>query len=96
MVGASGKAVFVNNGCNSCHTLKAAGATAKIGPDLDNLKQEAQRAGQPLQQFIHQSIVDPNAYVEKGYPKNVMPSSFSSLPKAQLDSLVAVLAGEAK
>jgi cytochrome c oxidase subunit 2 len=94
--GASGKAVFTNNGCNSCHTFKAAGATAKIGPDLDNLKQEAQRAGQPLQQFIRQSIVDPNAYVEKGYPKNVMPTTFSSLPKDQLDSLIAFLAAEAK
>src|SRR5919201_6905269 len=33
--GAAGLAVFENNGCNSCHTLKAAKATAKVGPDLD-------------------------------------------------------------
>jgi cytochrome c oxidase subunit 2 len=94
--GASGKAVFANNGCNSCHTFKPAGSTAKIGPDLDNLKQEAQRAGQPLEQFIHQSIVDPNAYVEPHYPKNIMPTTFSSLPKDQLDALVKFLAQEAK
>jgi cytochrome c oxidase subunit II len=91
----SGKAVFTENACGSCHTFKPAGATAKIGPDLDNLRQEAQRAGQPLEQFIHQSIVDPNAYVEPGFQKNIMPTTFSSLPKAQLDALVAYLAGGA-
>jgi cytochrome c oxidase subunit II len=92
----SGKAVFTANGCNSCHTFKPAGSTAKIGPDLDNLKQEAQRAGQPLEQFIRQSIVDPNAYVEPHYPKGIMPQTFSSLPKAQLDALVTYLAQGAK
>ena len=94
--GASGKTVFTNNGCNSCHTFKPAGSTAKIGPDLDNLKQEAQRAGQPLEQFIRQSIVDPNAYIQPGYPKGIMPTTFSSLPKAQLDALVKYLAQGAK
>jgi cytochrome c oxidase subunit 2 len=93
---ASGKAVFTNNGCNSCHTFKPAGSTAKIGPDLDNLKQEAQQAGQPLEQFIRQSIVDPNAYVQPGYPKNIMPTTFSSLPKDQLDALVKYLASGGK
>src|SRR3954451_9166357 len=29
--------VFNANGCASCHTLSAANATGKIGPDLDNL-----------------------------------------------------------
>ena len=93
---ATGKAVFTNNGCNSCHTFKPAGSTAKIGPDLDNLKQEAQQAGQPLEQFIRQSIVDPNAYVQPGFPKGIMPTTFSSLPKAQLDALVKYLASGGK
>ena len=94
--GTSGKAVFTANACNSCHTFKPAGATAKIGPDLDNLKQEAQRAGQPLEQFIRQSIVDPNAYVEPHYPKNIMPQNFGSIPKPQLDALVKYLASGGK
>ena len=92
----SGKAVFTANGCDSCHTFTPAGANKKIGPDLDNLRQEAQRAGQPLEQFIRKSIVDPNAYVEPGFTKGLMPTSFSSLPKAQLDALVSYLAGGAK
>jgi mono/diheme cytochrome c family protein len=33
-----GKAVFAKAGCGSCHTLKDAGATGKVGPDLDTLK----------------------------------------------------------
>jgi cytochrome c oxidase subunit 2 len=93
---ASGKAVFTSNACDSCHTFTPAGANKKIGPDLDNLKQEAQRAGQPLEQFIRKSIVDPNAYIEPGFPKGIMPETFSSLPKDQLDALVTYLAQGAK
>ncbi len=33
-----GKKVFASAGCGSCHTLKAAGATGTIGPNLDQLK----------------------------------------------------------
>jgi len=90
---ASGKALFASNGCDGCHTFKPAGATAKVGPDLDKLREEAQRAGVPLEQFIRESIVNPNAYVEPGYPKGVMPGTFSTLPKAHLDALVKFLAG---
>jgi cytochrome c oxidase subunit II len=91
-----GKAVFANNGCNACHTLKAAGATGKIGPDLDKLPAYAQQAKQPLDQFIRQSIVDPNAYIQPGFPKGVMPQTFSSLPKDQLDALVTYLIDSSK
>jgi mono/diheme cytochrome c family protein len=34
----AGKAVFANAGCGACHTLKAAGATGTVGPNLDQLK----------------------------------------------------------
>jgi cytochrome c oxidase subunit 2 len=87
--GSAGKALFASNGCNSCHTFKAAGANGKIGPDLDKLPQYAKTAGKPLPDFVHESIVSPKAYIEKGYPP-VMPS-FASLPKSQIDALVAFL-----
>lgn len=90
--GTAGKAVFANQGCGSCHTLAAAGATAKVGPDLDKLPAEAKRAGQPLEEFVRESIVDPNAYVEPGYPKNVMPQDYEQgIPREQLDALVGFL-----
>ena len=34
----AGKAVFGSAGCSGCHTLKAAGATGAVGPNLDSLK----------------------------------------------------------
>jgi cytochrome c6 len=34
----NGKAVFASAGCSGCHTLKDAGATGTVGPDLDQLK----------------------------------------------------------
>jgi mono/diheme cytochrome c family protein len=35
---AAGKAVFASTGCGGCHTLKAAGSTGTVGPNLDQLK----------------------------------------------------------
>ena len=35
---AAGKTVFTSAGCSGCHTLKAAGATGTVGPNLDQLK----------------------------------------------------------
>jgi cytochrome c oxidase subunit 2 len=94
--GSSAKALFDSNGCNGCHTFKPAGATAKVGPDLDKLAEEAQRAGKPLEEFIRESIVNPNAYVEPGYPKGLMPGTYAGLPQAQLDALVQFLAAGSK
>jgi len=87
--GQAGKAVFTNNGCASCHTLAAAGATGKVGPDLDKLPAYAKQAGKPLEAFVKESIVDPNAYVQPGFPKGVMPPF--NLPADQLDALVSFL-----
>ena len=87
--------VFADNGCASCHTLKAAGASGKVGPDLDKLPAYAKQAGKPLEDFVRESIVDPNAYVQPGFPKGVMPP-FATLPKDQLDALVAFLIASSK
>lgn len=38
-----GKAVFASAGCGACHTLKAAGATGTVGPNLDGLKPSESR-----------------------------------------------------
>jgi cytochrome c oxidase subunit 2 len=94
---AAGLSVFNSNGCSSCHTLSAAKATGKVGPDLDNLVSYAKKANQPLTPFVHDSIVDPNKYIEPGFPKGVMPESFGqSLTKTQLDALVTFLVQSAQ
>jgi len=93
----AGAAVFKNNGCAACHTLAAASATGKVGPDLDKLPAEAQQAKQPLASFVRTSITDPNAYVAPGYPKNVMPATFGkAIPTHQLDALVSYLINSSK
>lgn len=91
---APGKALFVNQGCGACHTYGPAGADAKgtIGPDLDKLPDYAAAAKAPVKDFVHESIVDPDKYIEKGYPKGVMPKSYAQLPANQLQELVDFLA----
>jgi cytochrome c553 len=37
----TGSAVFASAGCGSCHTLKAAGASGTVGPNLDQLHPSA-------------------------------------------------------
>jgi cytochrome c551/c552 len=97
---AAGKAVFAANGCASCHTFAPANATGTIGPNLDTAPAQDAKAdnNMNLAAFIKQSIVDPNAYIAKGYPKGVMPDTFgTSLSQLQLQNLVAfILSGTSK
>jgi cytochrome c oxidase subunit 2 len=94
---AAGLILFKNNGCAACHTETAAHATGKVGPDLDQLKQEAAKDHRPLDQFISESITAPNAYIAPGYAPNVMPETFKqSLSPAQISQLVQFLAANAK
>jgi cytochrome c oxidase subunit 2 len=82
----SGEELFSSAGCAGCHTLKAAGATAKVGPDLGKLGDAANS------KFIRTSIVDPNADVTKGYQPDIMPQNFrTELSKEELDALVKYL-----
>jgi cytochrome c oxidase subunit 2 len=95
-----GLAVFNSAGCSGCHTFTPAKATGKVGPSLDDLAQgykDAKAAGKTkatdLAGFIKESIVDPNAYIAKGYAPNVMPTSFgTSLSSKQIDDLAGYLA----
>jgi cytochrome c551/c552 len=87
---APGKAIFTQQGCNSCHTFQPAGSTATVGPDLDKLPEYAKQANKPLDAFVRESIVKPSAYIEKGFP-DAMPKSYGSLSQADLDALVDFL-----
>jgi cytochrome c oxidase subunit 2 len=88
---AAGKQVYAANGCAGCHTFKPAGSTGKVGPDLDNLAADAQKANQgSLDQYTAESITNPGSYVVPGFPNGVMPA-FTSLSDTQLADLVAFL-----
>jgi mono/diheme cytochrome c family protein len=90
---ANGKAVFVANGCSSCHTFTPAGSKATVGPDLDKLADYAAKANQPLSDFTQSAITSPPpSYVPPGFPNNVMPTTFGTTIKPQqLADLVAFL-----
>jgi len=85
----AGKEIFTTTAqppCATCHTLKEAGATQTIGPNLDEVLKGKDAA------FIHESIVDPNAEVATGYQPGIMPQTFGEqLDEKQLADLVAFL-----
>jgi mono/diheme cytochrome c family protein len=85
----AGKQVFSQSGCNGCHTFEAAGSTSQTGPDLDKLAEYADKAGQPVDEFVRESIVSPNDYVEEGFPEGVMPAWSGN--EEDLANLVAFL-----
>jgi cytochrome c oxidase subunit 2 len=94
--GAAGEDVFAEAGCGGCHAFEPAGSEGGIGPGLDNLVADAERAGQPLDAYVHESIVDPNAYLVPGYKAGVMPGTFAdTLSEQEIDALVGYLSGSA-
>jgi mono/diheme cytochrome c family protein len=84
--GGAGAQVFANNGCGSCHTLAAANSGGTTGPDLDEVLPGQSEAE------IEESIVDPEAKIEQGYPAGVMPQEFGSqLSEEELKQLIEFL-----
>jgi cytochrome c oxidase subunit 2 len=87
--------IFASAGCGGCHAFEPAGTDAEVGPGLDDLAARAEAAGQPVEDFIRESIVDPAAEVASGYQPGVMPETYeSTLTDEQLDALVQYLGGE--
>ena len=83
---AAGKGLFEAQGCGGCHTFSAAGASATIGPNLDQVLKGKDA------EFVRESVVDPNKEIAKGYPPNVMPQDFGQkLSPNDVDDLVAFL-----
>lgn len=83
-------ALFVAQGCGSCHTFKAAQSTGTTGPDLDKVL-----TGQSPEQ-IRDSIVNPNAQITSGFPRGVMPEDYGrKLNPQQLEQLAEWLAQQA-
>ena len=86
---AAGKEIFTTTAqppCATCHTLKEAGATGSVGPNLDEVLKGKDA------NFIHQSIVTPNAQIAQGFQAGVMPEVYGQqLNDKQLADLVAFL-----
>ena len=88
---AGGKAVWLAQGCGSCHTLAAVNAHGDIGPDLG-----ASLKGAPAS-YIRESIVNPNAHAAAGYSTGAMPEDYASrMTPAELDRLIDFLRASAR
>lgn len=79
-----------NPGCGTCHSLDG---SKLVGPSLQGIATRAGASvqGESAEQYIHTSIVDPNAHVVEGYTQGVMPSFKDALNAQQLNDLVAFL-----
>jgi mono/diheme cytochrome c family protein len=91
----TGEQIFTAAGCAGCHKLASAGATGNIGPSLDQLAAAAgkREPGKSAEDYVHESIVDPEAYTVSGFGKGVMPSYEGKLSDKQLEALVQFLLG---
>jgi sulfur oxidation c-type cytochrome SoxX len=88
-----GQVVFVQAGCVACHAISGI-STGNIGPVLDGIASRATTrvAGMSAEEYIHESIVNPSAYVVEGFPDGVMPQNFAEiLTEEQIADIVAFL-----
>jgi mono/diheme cytochrome c family protein len=82
-----GRAVWVAQGCGSCHRFAPAGSTAVFGPDLGMTLRGVTAS------YIRTSIVAPAAATAPGYSTGMMPEDYRGrMTRAELDSLVAFIA----
>ena len=94
-----GEAIFTEEGCDACHTLAAAGSSAEVGPNLDELAAAAgkRRPGVAAAAYVEESIVDPSEFVVDGFEDDVMPKDFGEqLTPEEIDALVQYLLGESQ
>jgi mono/diheme cytochrome c family protein len=92
----TGAQIFTAAGCGGCHQLSTAGTSGNIGPSLDQLASAAgeREPGKSASEYVHESIVDPDAVTVSGYNAGVMPAYEGKLTEKQLDALVKYLLGE--
>jgi len=79
-------------GCVTCHSLEA-GVTL-VGPSQANVGTRAATAveGQSAEQYLHESIVNPDAHVADGFTAGVMyPNYAKDLSEQEVADLVAYL-----
>jgi mono/diheme cytochrome c family protein len=85
----TGEQIFTAAGCAACHTLAKANATGTTGPSLDDLAAAA--GGGSPEDFVIESVLDPDAEVADGFQPGVMPSYEGRLSEEQLQALAEYL-----
>jgi mono/diheme cytochrome c family protein len=90
---ALGRATFTEAGCVACHTVSGL-SIGTVGPILDGIGSRAGEtvAGLSAEEYIRQSILDPNFFMVDDFAEGIMPQSFAdTLSDEQIDSLVAFM-----
>lgn len=87
-----GEQLYKQRGCNACHTVDG---SPSVGPTWQGLfrRTEALQSGQNVtadENYIQQSILEPNAQVVKGYPP-VMPSYKGQLSDEEISAIIAYI-----
>jgi mono/diheme cytochrome c family protein len=89
--------LFTSLACIACHNLAADQTPTNrgpVGPNFGNLYENAQTrvAGMSAEEYIHQSIVQPNAYIVEGYVSGIMPQNFDQqMSEEEIDAMVTWL-----
>ncbi len=89
---ARGRQVFLTSGCGGCHTIEGV-STGAVGPNLTKVGEVAatRQPGSSAEQYLRESIVNPQAFVVEGY-QPIMPATFGqTLNQQQLEDLIAFL-----
>ena len=79
-------------GCSTCHSVEP--GAILIGPSLAGIGAAAggRVEGLSAEEYLSQSILEPDAYVVDGFPSGVMPARLASdLPEDQLKSLLVYM-----
>ncbi len=87
-----GTNIATANGCIGCHSLDP--AATMTGPTWHNVGDHAiiRVAGESPAEYIHQSIVNPAAFVVPDYPAGIMPATYGDqLSTQELADLIAYL-----
>jgi mono/diheme cytochrome c family protein len=89
----TGEQIFTAAGCAGCHELAKAGSNGTIGPSLDDLANSPDIKGNP-EDYVRESLLDPDAVVASGFQAGVMPSFDGKLSDKQLQALIQYLLGD--
>lgn len=88
----NGATLGASAGCQICHSLEP--GVQLVGPSLAGVatRAETRVPGMTAEQYLMQSLVDPNAYVVEGFqPGQMRPDLAQALTQQELDDLVAFL-----
>jgi len=84
--------IGINAGCVTCHSVE--GDTVIVGPSLAGVGTRAATtvAGQSAEDYLRESITNPDAHVVDGFEAGIMLNNWSEvLTGEQIDQLVAYL-----